>query len=157
MPGYIEAILNHYHHPRPIKPELAPHQYAPRLFSETNSQAPIPDDDTARLNTYGVLRVQRVVGCILYYAHAIDSPLLPALIEIGSDQLKATEENLAAKKKILDFVATFPDAAIQYIASDKCLWIDSDTSVASIRNARSRVRGLFYLSSHPAKIPAGGR
>ena len=24
MPGYIEAILNRFHHPRPIKPELAP-------------------------------------------------------------------------------------------------------------------------------------
>ena len=29
MPGYIEAILNHFHHFRPIKPELAPHRYAP--------------------------------------------------------------------------------------------------------------------------------
>ena len=28
MPGYIEAILNRFHHPRPIKPELAPHRYA---------------------------------------------------------------------------------------------------------------------------------
>ena len=34
-----------------------------------------------------------------------------------------------------------------------CLWIDSDSSFASIRNARSRVGGFFYLSSHPSKIP----
>ena len=45
------------------------------------------------------------------------------------------------------------DACIQYIASDMCLWIDSDSSFASIRNARSRVGGFFYLSSHPSKIP----
>ena len=90
MLGYIEAILNRFHHPRPIKPELALHRYASRSFRATNSQAPIPDDDTAPLNTSIVLRVQRVVGSILYYARAIDSPLLPALTDIGSDQAKAT-------------------------------------------------------------------
>ena len=112
MTGYIEAILKRFHHPHPIKPELAPHRYASRSFSATNDQAPIPDDDTARLDSSGVLRVQRVLGCILYYTRAIDSPLLPALIEIGSDQAKATEETRAATKKILDFVATFPIAVI---------------------------------------------
>ena len=34
-----------------------------------------------------------------------------------------------------------------------CLCINSDTSFASTRNARSRVGGFFYLSSHPSKIP----
>ena len=86
MTGYIDAILKRFHHPRPIKPELAPHQYTSRSFNVTNAQAPIPDDDTARLDASGVLRVQRIVGCILYYARALDSPLLPALTEIGSDQ-----------------------------------------------------------------------
>ena len=153
MPVYIEAILNRFHHPRPIKPELAPHRYASRSFRAANAQAPIPDDDTARLDTYDVLRVQRVVGCILYNTCAINSPLLPSLTEIGSDQVKATEETLAATKKILDFVATFPDAVIRDFTSEMCLWIYSDTSFASIRNARSRVGGFFYLSSHPSKIP----
>ena len=97
--------------------------------------------------------MQRVVGCILYYTRAINRPLLPELTGIVSDQAKETEETLATTKKLLDFVATFPDAVIQYISSDMCLWIDSDTSFASIRNARSRVGGLFYLSSHPSKIP----
>ena len=153
MPGYIEAILNRFHHPRPIKPELAPHRYAYRSFIATNAQAPIPDDDTYLLDTSGVLRVQRVVGSILYFTCKIDRPLLPSFTEIGSNQVKATEESLAATKKLLDFVATFPDAAIWYVVSDMCLWIDSNTSFASIRNARSRVGGLFYLSLHPAKTP----
>ena len=152
MPGYIEAILNRFHHPHPLKPELASHRYASCTFSATNAQAHTPDDNTARLDTYGVLRVQRVVGCILYYARVIDIPLLPALTEIGSDQVKATKETLAATKKFLDFVATFPDVAIWYVASNMCLWIDSDTSFAFIRNARSRVGGFFYLSSYPSKI-----
>ena len=93
------------------------------------------------------------MGSILYYTRALDAPILPALTEIGSNQAKATEETLAATKKLLDFVATFPDACIWYIASDLCLWIDSDSSFASIRNAHSRIGGFFYLSSHLSKIP----
>ena len=119
----------------------------------TNAQSPIPDDDAARQNASGVLSVQRVVGSILYYDRALDINLLPALTDIGSNQAKATEETQAARKKLLYFVATFPDAVIRYVARNMCLWIDSDTSFASIRNARSRVGGFFYLSSHPSKIP----
>ena len=113
MPGYIEEILKRFHHPHPIKPELAPHRYAPRSFRATNAQAPIPDDKTACLDASDVLRVQRVVGCIFYYSRSIVSPLLPALTDIGSNQAKATEETRAATKKLLDFFATFPDAAIR--------------------------------------------
>ena len=145
MPGYIEAILNRFHHPRPNKPELAPHRYASRYFSAANSQSPIPDDNTARLDTSGVLRVQHIVGCILYYSRAIDSPIIPALTEIGSDQAKATKETIATTKKLLGFFATFPDAVIRYVTSDMCLWINSDTYFASIRNACRRVGGFFYI------------
>ena len=43
MPGYIEATLKRFHHPRPIKPELTPHRYAPCSFIVINAQAPIPE------------------------------------------------------------------------------------------------------------------
>ena len=121
MPGYIDAILKCFHHPSPIKPELTPHRYASRSFNATNTQALILDYDTARRDASGVLRVQRVVGCILYYARAIDNPLLPALTEIGSDQAKATKETRAVTKKLLYFVTTFHNAVIWYVASDMCL------------------------------------
>ena len=42
MPGYIEAILKRFHHPRPINPELAPHRYVSRSFSTINAQSPHP-------------------------------------------------------------------------------------------------------------------
>ena len=121
MPGYIEAILQRFHDQRPSKPELAPHHYASPSFSAANAQTPIPDDDSAHLDAAGVLRVQRVIGSILYYTRAMDTPLLPALTEIGSNQAEVTEETLVATEKLLDFVATFPDACIRYIASDMCL------------------------------------
>ena len=79
MPGYIKAILVRFHHQRPRKPELAPHRYASRSFSADNAQTPIPDDDSTRLDAASVLCVQRIVSYILYYARALDAPLLPAL------------------------------------------------------------------------------
>ena len=88
MPGYIEAVLIRFHHQRPRKPELAPHRYASRSFSAANAQTPIPNDDSARLDAAGVLRFQRVVGSILYYAPVLDAPLLPALTEISSNQAR---------------------------------------------------------------------
>ena len=45
MPGYIESILNRFHHPHPTKPEIAPHRYASRSSSADNAQDTIPDDD----------------------------------------------------------------------------------------------------------------
>ena len=98
--GYIEAILNRFHHPHPNKTELAPHRYASCSFSAANAQAAILDNNTTRLNTSRVLGMQHVIGCILYYARAIDTPLLPALAEIGSNQAKATEDTIAATKQI---------------------------------------------------------
>ena len=77
MPGYIESILARFHHQRPRKPELSPHRYASRSFNAANAQTPIPDDESARLDEAGILRVQRIVGSILYYARALDAPLLP--------------------------------------------------------------------------------
>jgi hypothetical protein len=51
----------------------------------------------------------------------------------------------AATNQLLDYLATHPDAAIRYHASDMILQIHSDTSYLSISNARSRLGGLFFL------------
>jgi hypothetical protein len=46
---------------------------------------------------------------------------------------------------MLDYLATHPDATIRYHASDMILHIHSDASYLSVSNARSRLRGLFFL------------
>ena len=97
----------HCSHPRPVpsptppQTRTSPHRYASRSFNAANAQTPIPDDESARLEDSGILRVQRIVGSILYYTRALDAPLLPALTEIGSNQAKATKETLAATKNFL--------------------------------------------------------
>ena len=54
----------------------------------------------------------------------------------------------------MDYAATYPNSIIRYYASDMILHIESDAAYLVLPNARSRVAGHFYLSSHP---PAQGK
>jgi hypothetical protein len=53
----------------------------------------------------------------------------------------------AATNQLLDYLATHPDAAIRYHASNMILHIHSDASYLSVSNARSRPGGLFFLGN----------
>jgi hypothetical protein len=66
---------------------------------------------------------------------------------IETEQTKTTEKTQAATNQLLDYLATHPDAVISYHASDMILHINSDASYLSISNARSRLRGLFFLGN----------
>jgi hypothetical protein len=52
---------------------------------------------------------------------------------------------------MLDYLATHPDATIRYHASDMILNIHIEASYLSVSNARSRLRGLFFLGNKPLK------
>jgi hypothetical protein len=71
------------------------------------------------------------------------------LNDIALEQTKATEKTQAATNKLLDYLATHPDATIRYHASDMILHIHSDASYLSVSNARSRLGGLFFLGNKP--------
>ena len=47
----------------------------------------------------------------------------------------------------LTYDITHPPAKIRYHASGMVLHVDSDTSYIPVRNARSRIGGLFFLSN----------
>jgi hypothetical protein len=71
------------------------------------------------------------------------------LNDIATEQTKATGKTQAATNQMLDYLATHPDAAIGYHASDMILHIHSDASCLSVSNVRSRLRGLFFLGNKP--------
>jgi hypothetical protein len=83
----------------------------------------------------------------LYYASAVDPTVLMPLNDIATEQTKATEKMQAATNKMLDYLATHPDATIGYHASDMVLHIHSDAYYLSVSNARSRLGGLFFLGN----------
>jgi hypothetical protein len=71
------------------------------------------------------------------------------LNDIATKQTKATEKKQAVTNQMLDYLATHPDATIQYHASYMILNIHSDASYLSVHNAQSRLRGLFFLGNKP--------
>jgi hypothetical protein len=150
MPGYIEAALNKFQHAMPAKPQHAPHAWAQPVYGRT-VQEPIPEDTSPPLDAKAITRLQQIVGTLLYYARAIDSSMLVALGNLVEDQTKGTQNTETAAAQLLDYVATHPDATIQYNASDMALHIDSDASYLSMPHARSRAGGCFYLSSKSAQ------
>jgi hypothetical protein len=83
----------------------------------------------------------------LYYARAVDLTVLMPLNDIATEQTKATEKTQATTNQLLDYLATYPDGAIRYHASDMILHIHRDASYLSVSNARSRLGGLFFLGN----------
>jgi hypothetical protein len=85
----------------------------------------------------------------LYYARAVDPIVLMPLNDIAMEQTKATEKTQAVTDQLLDYLATHPDATIQYHASDMILLIHSDASYISVSNARSHLCGMFLKATNP--------
>jgi hypothetical protein len=94
MPGYIKMKLQEYEHIMPKNLQTCPYLPEPKKFG-TEAQAPLPLDSTPILDAKGIKCVQKNVGSILYYAHAVNMMVLMALSSIAVEQTKATEKTMA--------------------------------------------------------------
>ena len=83
----------------------------------------------------------------LYYSTAIDNTTLPALSDILAEQSIATATTTKKVTKLLNYLATNPDATIQYHSSDMVLCVHSDASHLQVIKGRSRARGIFFLTN----------
>ena len=84
----------------------------------------------------------------------VDCTLLVALGDLAANQNTATQDTMDKLVWLLNYVASNPDAAITYVASDMYLHVHSDASYLSAPKARSRARAHFFLSNHPNKTPS---
>jgi len=148
MSGYVAKVLQRFKHDKPRKPQHSPYQPQPRKFGAA-SQDPIDEDGSPKLDDKRVTRIQQIVGSILYYARAIDHTNLPGLSGIASEQADARESTEERAEQLLDYLATHPEAVVQYYASNMILNIHSDASYLSETRARSRVAGYYFLGSKP--------
>jgi len=148
MPGYIKKQLQRYKHVKKSRPQHCPFSPQPKKYGKA-AQDPIPADESPKVDEKRKKKVQQIVGSVLYYARATDMTCLMALNEIGSEQAHATELTTAAAEQLLDYLETHPDAVIRFRASDMILNIHSDASYLSVKNARSRACGHFFLGSIP--------
>ena len=148
MPNYIKMVLDRFHHLKPNISEDSPGNHIPPTFGAT-IQEPIPPDKSKPLSKKGITRVQQVVGCLLYYALAVDPTMLVALSDLAAAQAKSTENTNSSLQKLLNYAACHPNAKLEYRSSDMILYIDSDASYLSVSECRSRAGGYFYLSQKP--------
>ena len=81
--------------------------------------------------------------------------MLMALGTLAAAQTKGTAQTMDATIQLLNYAATNQNAAIQFHKSNMTLYAHSDASYLSKPQARSRVRGYFYLGNHaePADNP----
>ena len=112
MDSYLIKILISLGHPIPKKWQLSPHKHLPIQYGSGPQYE--KDDPSPLLNKHGILRIQRIVGGILYYGRAVNNKLLVELSEIGSQQASATENTEKAVCQLLHYCATFPNDGITY-------------------------------------------
>jgi hypothetical protein len=148
MPGYIKKKLQEYDHAMPTRLQRCPYSPEPKQFG-SEAQAPLPPDESPKLDDKGIKRIQQIVGSILYYACAVDMTVLAALGTIAIEQTKATQRTKDRSIQLLDYLASNQDAKVRFHASDMVMNIHSDASYLSESGARSRACGHFFMGSMP--------
>jgi hypothetical protein len=97
-----------------------------------------------------IMRMQQVLGTLLYWARAVNPTIIPEISALASEQARATETTVEKLTELLNYCVRNPDATIQYAASDMVLHIHSSASYASYLSepkTQSRIDGHFFLSS----------
>ena len=143
--NYIHNLLLKIRHPLPTKKQLSPHKHRAIHYGAKEQYTHI-ETPTPKLDPKGVLRIQAIVGALLFYGRAVDNNLLVALNTIGSQQAQATEATNDAMDTLLDYVATYPDDGILYRASDMILAAHADAGFHNETKGRSRAGAHIFLS-----------
>jgi hypothetical protein len=71
MHGYVKAVLHRLQHPIPVCPQYSPHKHQTIKYG-AKVQFVEPKDVTKPLTVEQKVTLQHVVGCLLYYARAVD-------------------------------------------------------------------------------------
>ena len=94
-------------------------------------------------------------GTLLYYALAVECTMLSTLGSTTTQQASPTANTMRKIKKLIDYAATHPDAAVTYRSSNMVLAAHSDASYLSETKSRSRAGGHFFMASNIAVPDVG--
>ena len=149
MPGYIQKVLQKYKHPEPPKPQNAPYPI-PRQKLGKAAQEMDPVNEYPKVTKEEVLRIQQVVGRILYHSQAAGLTALMSLSTIASKEAAATKTTIKNAKQFLDYLTTHPNATMRFYASDMIMNIHSDAYYLSAKGAsNSPQRSILLPLCHP--------
>jgi hypothetical protein len=147
MDGYITEVRIRFGHKDPTKQQHSPHKHRPITYGAKAQLVTDEADTSPPLDAAGIKRVQGIVGCLLYYAQAVDNKLLCTLSAIGMNQASATQNTLAECDQLLDHLAHHPNNNITFKASNMILAAHSDASYLSESKSRSRAGAHIFLSN----------
>ncbi len=140
--------LTKYSPVAPLKPQHCLYSPNPIKYGKDN-QSSSPLDKSPCLDKAQKKRPRQIVGSFLYYAQAVDATILMALLETAPQQAAMTENMIKCVNQFLDYMWTYPDVNIRYLASDMILNVHSDVSYLSASKACSHAGGYFFLGSIP--------
>ena len=136
MPSYIPNLLKRFNH-HCEKPQHSPHEFIPVKFGSKTRQLAMQPDTSPPLDATDTTYVQSVVGSLLYHGRAIDASILPALNAIAAQQSSPTAKVKEKCKRLLDYVATYPNPILRFYSSDMILTAESDVAYLVLPKARS--------------------
>jgi hypothetical protein len=143
MPGYIERMLTVLDLKKNRKNCKSPLIYIPPSYNASDQL--VKEKDLEILGEDKKLYVQKVVGTLLYYARIIDSTMLTAVNNIGSQIGAVTQETIEQVEKLLDYAYTYPNNKLVYKKSNMILRAQSDASYLSRAHAGSVAGGILML------------
>ena len=106
------------------------------MYGAKIQYAAVPNNSPP-LNAAGILRVQAIVGTLLFYAWAVDNKLLISLNELGQQIDSSTKATNNAITQILDYVATYSYGVITFRSSDMVLSTHPNAAYLNVNKARS--------------------
>ena len=77
--------------------------------------------------------------------------MLVTIIDLSQAQSNRNEQTLNTMVHILNYAEKHPNAKVRFYKSGMTLHVHSDGSHLSIRKARSRAAGLFFLADNDSK------
>jgi hypothetical protein len=101
-----------------------------------------PQDDTPLATPLQQSFLRKAIGIFRYYADAIDSTLSLVLSKLAVQQSAPTVATMATLDRMLNYIASYPNASITYRPSNMQLAVHSDESYNSEPNSRSRSAGF---------------
>ena len=149
MPGYVVDALQQFQHTKPTRMQHTPHKWNQPAYGQRIQYADA--DKSKKLDKNGKRNIQSIVGKFLFYGRAVETPILTALNDIGTQQSEPTQNTQKEAAWLMDFLAWHPEAKIRYYAGNMQLAVDSDAAYLVAPGAKSRYAGHFYLESKPHK------
>ena len=149
MNGYVQDILDCYHHIPPKKPQLYPHKHTD-IFYQSLVQYATEADSRPLLESLVIKRVQGIISTLLYYEQPINNNMLVTFRSIGSQKASSTERTTSSTTQLLDYIVTYPNYGITYRTRSMVLTGHYNTSFLNETKARSRAEAHIFI---PKDVP----